>query len=341
MKGRRHLFLLHAMGWLVFITLPVMVLPRPRFLPQDVGLDMVLLVLGITTLPLMGLFYFHLLYALPKFYLTKRYFLYGCLVALGVMVMLAFPEVLYQSLSRMQDVFGHQPTLVRRGTAYRSVVILVVSFSLFAYQRWRLAETAKAQAELAYLKAQINPHFLFNTLNSIYYLTLQRSEGAPIAVEKLSAIMRYVIDEGDHDWVPLDREVGYLRDYIALQKLRFTDNVRIHLDVTGDLAGKHIAPLLLVSFVENAFKHGISMEEDSPIGITLAVSSDHIRFTVRNRKFGGYAGSPPEPGIGMENTRRRLALAYPGRHRLEVKETVAEYVVQLSIGDSQAGHDPS
>ncbi|MBP6722919.1 MAG: histidine kinase [Bacteroidia bacterium] len=333
MKGRLYTMVMHVIGWVIFITLPAMMLPRPQMGPMEIPVSLLLLLLSLTALPLIAFFYANLLVFLPRFYLQRRYGYYGLAVVVCVDAILGFSALLYFNLPWIQDLFHGRLNIILLGTGYRTMVVLIFSFGLFVYQRWRLAEDAKAQAELSYLKAQINPHFLFNTLNSIYYLALQQSERAPSAVEKLSAIMRYVIDEGKQNRVPLEREVSYLHDYIVLQKLRFTDNVQIDLQVTGDLVGKEIAPLILVSFVENAFKHGISMEANSPIHIALAVSSDHIRFTVRNHKFGSFADTAAESGIGLENTRRRLEIAYPGRHHLAIVENPEEYTVTLEINN--------
>ncbi|MFN8393933.1 MAG: sensor histidine kinase [Bacteroidia bacterium] len=330
MKARWSLYLLHFLGWAVFVTLPAMVLPRPRVIPDDVATDTLLLFLSVSALPLVGLFYGHLHWALPKLYLRRNWVGYFAFLIGGTLAVMALAVLLLWAMPWVMDTMGVQTKLLSRGTAYRSIVVLLISFALFAYQRWRLAETAKVQAELAFLKAQVNPHFLFNTLNSIYYLTLQQSDRAPAAVERLSGIMRYVIDEGGQDWVPLEREVAYLTDYISLQRLRFADNVKIDLQVRGDLLGRRIAPLLFVSFVENAFKHGISMEQDSPIHIVLDVDNEQTRFSVKNRKLGqstnGYGG-----GIGLENTRKRLEILYPDRHRLQVNETAAEYEITLTL----------
>ncbi len=330
MKGRFYTILMHVIGWLVFFILPMIILPPDRL---TIGFDInaLMLFVRISTVPLIGFFYLHLLVLLPKLYLRRRYFGYflGLIGGFGATILIN--RALFVTLFSPDALLDNRVEMLLPVTAVRSGVVLVVSFVLFIYQRWQLSETGKAQAELSYLKAQINPHFLFNTLNSIYYLTLQKSDHAPKAVEKLSAIMRYVIDEGNHDRVPLEREVAYLQDYIALQKLRFTDNVHIDLRVQGDMVGKEIAPLIMVSFVENAFKHGISMEVESPIAITLAVSSDHIRFSVRNRKFGSFEDAPAESGIGMENTRRRLEIAYPGRYEMDVLEDADVYEVALAL----------
>ncbi len=332
-KGRLYTIVLHVSAWLVFLILPTIMLPSDR-ITMGFDIDALLWFVRISTFPLIGFFYLHLFLLLPRLYLRKRYGWYGLGLLAGLGAMFVINRLLFVWIFTSDVLIDSRIDFLLPATIVRTAMVLVVSFIFFIYQRWQLSETAKAQAELSYLKAQINPHFLFNTLNSIYYLTLQQSERAPSAVQKLSAIMRYVIDEGNHDRVPLEREVAYLNDYIALQKLRFTDNVRIELEVQGDMVGKEIAPLIMVSFVENAFKHGISMEVESPIHIELAVSSDHIRFTVRNRKFGSFADSPPESGIGLENTRRRLEIAYPGRHGLEILEDGEGYEVSLTIKTS-------
>lgn len=329
---RRYIQLLtHLLGWVIFITLPILALPRPRFIPDNMADSTVLFVITLGTLPLMAAFYFNLHILLPRLYLRRRYWQYALVLLLLFALIQVTTLAWYLISEKTQIVFNGTSTFLHRATAYRSVVILMVSFGVFAYRRWQEVEREKSQAELAYLKAQINPHFLFNSLNSIYYLALQQSERTAGAVEKLSAIMRYVITEAAADTVPLEREANHIGDYITLQRLRLADNVHVNYEVVGDLAGKSIVPLLLISFVENAFKHGISMEQDSPIDVVLASHGDVLHFSVHNRKLSGYHGQPSETGIGLGNTRRRLQLAYRDRHSLEVVQTDQDFRVQLKI----------
>jgi Histidine kinase len=322
---------LHIIGWVIFVTLPVMVVPHPPGVSEAAPINDLLLFLMITAIPLVAIFYGNLLYGFPVYYLHRRYLAFALFLALSLSASIGCTFLIFETQDWVQEIFGQVSGILMRGMIYRTAVVVVASFGLFIYRQWRLAETAKAVAELAFLKAQINPHFLFNTLNSIYYLTLQRSERAAHAVEKLSAIMRYVIDEGGQDRVPLERDVAYLHDYIALQQLRFAGNVEIVFEVKGDLVGKQIVPLLLVSLIENAFKHGISMEHPSPIHISIAVSSNQLRLDVQNHKFPNLAAHELETGIGLENTRRRLKISYPSLHRLEIHETKEDFQVTLTI----------
>ena len=124
--------------------------------------------------------------------------------------------------------------------------------------RLKLAEKEKVNAELSYLKAQINPHFLFNTLNSIYSLAIEKSDYTATAVVKLSSMMRYVITDASHKFVPLEKEINYISNYIELQKLRIDSSIKLMYTVTGDISDKKIAPLVLISFIENAFKYGVN-----------------------------------------------------------------------------------
>jgi LytS/YehU family sensor histidine kinase len=332
LNSRKYLVVLgHICGWLIFISLPILALPRPRFIPEDMETSTLLFVITLGTIPLMVAFYLHLHVLLPRLYLKRRYWQYALAVLLTLLAIQVLTLLWYLMSDQTKLVFHGTSTFLHRATAYRSVVALLVSFGIFSYQRWQDAERERTASELAYLKAQINPHFLFNSLNSIYYLALQRSERTAVAVEKLSGIMRYVITEAASGLVPLEREAHHIGDYIALQRLRLSAHVQVTYEVQGDLTGKSIAPLLLISFVENAFKHGISMEQDSPIEVLLATQGSQMQFSVRNRKLSGYHGQSEESGIGLGNTRRRLNLTYPGRHQLEIQQTDTEFYVLLKI----------
>jgi two-component system, LytTR family, sensor kinase len=192
------------------------------------------------------------------------------------------------------------------------------------------AEKEKLHTELALLKHQINPHFLFNTLNSIYSLALMKSDQTAEAVMKLSDMMRYVIQDVGHDTVPLSQELEYLGYYVELQKIRLSGNTEIRMDIGGDPAPYNIPPMILVPFIENAFKYGTSTHENSVIGITLRIDSGVMTFRVSNQVFGGRE-KPETFGIGIQNTRQRLNLVYPGRHRLALSNDGKTFMVNLEI----------
>jgi LytS/YehU family sensor histidine kinase len=179
-------------------------------------------------------------------------------------------------------------------------------------------ENEKLIAELAFLKSQINPHFLFNSLNNIYSLTYQKSDKASEAVMKLSEIMRYMLQESNEPTVKLSREIRYLENYIELQKLRFKSKAYIDFIITGDIAEQSIAPLILIAFVENAFKHGDVSDASSPIRIRIEIANNILQFELWNKKSG--QNKDETSGIGLNNVRRRLELLYTQRYTLSINE---------------------
>ncbi|WP_343673748.1 histidine kinase [Chitinophaga sp.] len=188
-------------------------------------------------------------------------------------------------------------------------------------------QSEKSDTELKFLKTQVNPHFLFNSLNSIYSLSLKKAAQTPAAILKLAEVMRYMIYESDGNFVPLENEINYLRNYIALQQLRNADSVNVTFDIKGDPARHRVAPFMFIVFVENAFKHGKAF-----IKIELETKDHLLLFSVTNDKG---VTDDPEPldfkGLGMDNVKRRLELLYPKDHHLLVKDEADLYYVQLRI----------
>ena len=211
------------------------------------------------------------------------------------------------------------------------LVVLFISLTLKINNRLKRTEKEKVTAELSLLKAQINPHFLFNTLNSIYSLAIDNSDYTATAVVKLSGMMRYIISEAGHDFVSLDKEVAYLSDYIELQQVRFDNTFKLAYTVNGNTAGKKIAPLILLPFVENAFKHGVNSEEDSSIVINIRVDDNELTLMVKNKKVTAVDTDAGTGGMGLCNTRNRLELLYPGKHTLEVLNRADDFTVNLTI----------
>jgi sensor histidine kinase YesM len=194
-------------------------------------------------------------------------------------------------------------------------------------------EREKSQAELNALKVQVNPHFLFNTLNSIYSLISPQNGTAREAVLKLADSMRYIIYESNQPRVPVEKELEYLRNYIELQRLRSSAKDRIEYKCLGEVAGRNIAPLLILPLVENAFKHGIKGETGAAfVYIRVELLPRMIRASIENNP-----GSPdPElqdraGGFGLDNLRKRLELEYPARHRLQLESTETAYKALLEI----------
>lgn len=197
-------------------------------------------------------------------------------------------------------------------------------------QRALQAEADKANAELSFLKAQINPHFLFNTLNNIYSLAVTKSEHAPDAIMRLSNIMRYVTDEANETMVPLQDEIDCINDYISLQKLRLGEAFVIEFTVTGNVMAKQIPPLVLMTFVENAFKHGVSNHEQSGIIFKMLAQDKYIHFFAQNKLF-QTPRNAERTGVGIENTMKRLKVLYPEKHLLKIAEENGLYEVELVL----------
>ncbi|MCH5717015.1 sensor histidine kinase [Niabella hibiscisoli] len=201
---------------------------------------------------------------------------------------------------------------------------MAVSAMLVLSKQWRQAESnkalieaQKANAELAFLKAQISPHFLFNVLNNIYALAITKNEQTASSILRLSNIMRYVTDEARTDFVPIEKEIACINDYIALQKIRLSKKVTVHYTVTGTYGDAQIAPLILMSFVENCFKHGISNNVESEINIHIYVDRDLIRLETSNPVIKN-ADDTKRAGIGLQNVTQRLEHLYKNNYKLGI-----------------------
>lgn len=187
------------------------------------------------------------------------------------------------------------------------------------------------ERQLQYLKYQVNPHFLMNTLNNIHALVDIDPERAKASIVELSKLMRYVLYEGNNRLTPLSREVQFLRNYVQLMSMRYTGNVSISLDVPEVLPDSLLPPLLLVIFVENAFKHGISYRTKSFVEISLQPHGDRLLFNCRNSRQQKPQDENMKGGVGLSNVRRRLDLLFPGNYTLDIKEQEDTYTVHLDI----------
>ncbi len=237
---------------------------------------------------------------------------------------------------------------IREMIAVFSGIVLVMSVA-FAYLRRVLTkektvlqtQVSTGAAELASLRAQINPHFLFNALNSLYATALkEKGEKTADGIQKLGDMMRFMLQENNRDRIPLDKEVAYLHNYIELQRMRIDESHDIEIRVNIQEPGRaiYLAPMLLTPFVENAFKHGISLRHKSWIYITLTLDDTRLYFKVHNSRHAKPADVPerhdPEEdqsGVGLDNVRKRLDLIYPGRHQLDIQQSEQDYFVALTL----------
>lgn len=299
---------------------------------------------------LIGAFYLNLLVLMPRLLQhakTNTYLLAVAGLIIAVLLIVGGIEFSFDLANLMHRAFrpGGGGRVRYFGWLFPNffavLLILCISTSIGLLQKWqqdaalRLAlEQAKTTSELSFLKAQINPHFFFNTLNNIYALTLIDGDTAREALHRLSRMMRYVLYETQTGYTLLSKEMAFLNDYIQLMQLRLTDKVTVSFETPTELRDISIAPMLFLPFVENAFKHGVSTTQTSRIRIALAQTPDKLRFDVSNTLL---TDKPPSleaaNGIGLVNTRRRLDLLYPGQYTLQIDEQNPnhEYHVHLTL----------
>ena len=307
---------------------------------------------------LLCFFYFNYYYLIPKYYFLNKQLLYFIIIACFLLLFLWISKFLDHPNHNFLD-FGNDPApFINKqgfmGNDFRPpppmpngpfkkmgspptqfghtvlVYLLGVISSLFFAISGRLinVEKEKMKSELAFLKAQINPHFLFNTLNSIYALALKKDDKTPDAVIQLSELMRYVITNANEQVIDLNKEINYINNFVSLQKTRLGQTVMVDYKVSGNTFGKAITPLILISFIENAFKHGVNPDQTSVICIYIDIFDEELTLLVSNKKTFSVKS---ETGIGLQNTIERLALLYPERHQLKIEDTTDKYTVNLSI----------
>ena len=275
---------------------------------------------------------------LPKKWYVGYVFSVLLLIYLGI----RFNELIFSDLS---DVifpgFYYISYYTFQELAYFFIVYIGLTTLLKFSKAWfTLAETrqklaqleeAKLQAELDGLKSQINPHFLFNALNSIYYLAIDNQEKTPVAILKLADVLRYMLYDSNSDKVALQKEIKHLKDYLMVQQMRLDEDIPINFGIMGNTKGIFIAPLLFIPFVENAFKHGLKGDiEGQYLDILLELNEDTLIFKVKNNQ-GETDQTEPPTGIGLENVKRRLDLIYPNSHQLIIKNQLDFFEIKLII----------
>lgn len=288
-------------------------------------------------------FYCSYFWVASRLIVKKQYFLSLLLACVTLAIVICIRYALefwfLRPIIHFDNYKGKAPTVVY----YISNIFFFYFPSYFVYglmyffakswyenkQRQQELQKEQLTTELAFLRSQINPHFLFNTINDIYSLTYQKSDQAPEALLKLSVMLRYTLRDGNEDFMPLNREVAYLENVIALQRISAKGVAYINFTQEGYIGEQPIASLLFISFVENAFKHGILNDAARPIEISLHADHTSIIFNVRNEKNNGFKDSTG--GIGLTNVKRRLQLSYPDRHHLTVTDSPDFYEVNLIL----------
>lgn len=333
----RYQGVLHAVGWLVFIGLPFLTLPPFLWNQQD--LQSIAATQLLTGSVMIAFFYYNLRQLTPALLTQQqqRRFMLTLLGAAGLVVLVklacfySFPLTLRHGKPR-----PFWPSALSTVFTFSFITMLSSLMALIRHQtklrdQQQQMTLGKVSAELAMLKLQVSPHFLFNTLNNIRWLARQKADQTEAAVVKLSQLLRYMLYQAQRDRVPLTQEIEHLNHYIDLQRMRLSDRQTVEFTVEGPVAGLTIEPLLFIPFVENAFKYGLHGQERSHIHIGLCVDGEQLTFTVDNPVFGQSGTSAEESGIGIANVAQRLALHYPGYHTLHYGEKDGRFRVELTL----------
>ena len=333
---------LHVVAWVLYFMFFWL-----AFITQTADRDYRLWYLIIIALIDIPLFYYFYVRTIPKLLAGKAWlFILITLVATGLYPLLKWvtdqPLIYFfqERTGPFANISTSQFWTVYWVRAFGGLFVIAMAgigkFTFDWFKNLRIREQLEHQnmnSELAFLKTQINPHFLFNTLNNIHTLAYKKADDAPEAIMKLSELMRYMIYESNADQVSLTTELQYLESFIGLQELRFKEKNRVRLKTEGDLQGRKIAPLLLMPFVENAFKHGLVPGREGKIDIELR-ANERIHFQVTNPVPTGLKLQKDEAGgIGLQNIQRRLELIYPGKHQLDIKADEESYTVNLTLND--------
>jgi len=314
----------HILFWVVYLFLPIIIFPRADVNYIDIS-QFVIFNYFFSSLYSIAFFYVNFYWAIPSLAYKKKVLKYVLVLLLSVFI--------------CYTVFKIIPTLNNLETegiiSFQFIVALlkltfvnIISWIIFLQKINQDHSIAKNEAELAYLRSQINPHFLFNVLNSLYALAINKSENLVDTISQVSDMMRYNIEESQKRFVSLNQELEYLQCFINIQKLRLTNKTVINYWVKGEIGEKRIEPLLLIAFIENAFKYGVSTEKESEIIIKIEVIENKLKLFIKNHKVRKFSNTS---GTGIMNTIKRLDYTYSNRYDLDISDREDCYIVLLTI----------
>ena len=278
---------------------------------------------------------------IPKYLLKNKYIIFSVVAILwgiaGWLLNVYFRQYFFNPI---QEFLKFAPIIQGSGqpgsylvlviTATAASMIVVFKYWIKTQRQWMQAEKDKITAELQLLKAQVHPHFLFNTLNNIYSFSLENSPQTPGLILKLSSLLSYMLYDCKAEEVLLEKEVEIMKNYIDLEKERYGNKIEISWNIEGDIKDKYIAPLLLLPFLENAFKHGTSEQLEKPwLSVDMSVKQDVLRCKIANSKNEFVPLS--KNGIGIQNVKKRLEFLYPGEHELKMNDEGNFFVVSLLV----------
>ena len=337
-------------GWIIHLAVWAVILAMPFFSPQPGrplhgGQDYSRFIPVIISFG--AVFYVNYFVLVRRFLSTRkigRFVLWNVVLIAGVSVLI---RLFFRIMMPMppEGVLPPRPLIDTISFTVRNTVIYIViagiAVAIWMTAQWyrnesrrKEMEKSQAEAELANLKNQVNPHFLFNTLNNIYSLIEIDPALAQEAVHDLSGMLRYVLYESQTPTVPLAKECAFIQEYVKLMSARLSSNVKLELSLPESPTQRQIAPLLFIPLVENAFKHGVDAEKPSFIRITLSEKDDYVTFLVENSCFPKGESDHSGSGIGIANLNRRLEMLYPGRYSFEHGKVQSTYRSQLRINTS-------
>ena len=300
-------------------------------------------------LPNMFISYSVAYYLIPKYFNRQRYIAFALSIMLVIFILIA--NTVFRNYFDLNPrvrsaiglsggftfIYNFKPGIIR--VFGNPPLICCLFLSIKILKNWHLEQVKSetlarenANAELQLLKAQVHPHFLFNTLNNIYSFSLNQSPQAGALVKKLSGMLNYMIHECEKPLVPLEKEIKLIRDYIGLEKVRYGNRLDMYVELNGEYDNKMIAPLLMIPFVENCFKHGASvMRGQQWIKLVIDINENVLDFKLSNSKPSDINGANNKKGIGLTNVKKRLQLLYPGQHFLKTEVTNNSYIVHLGV----------
>jgi hypothetical protein len=338
MKVKPFTIAIHALVWVLLLVIPY-VSTDQVFNSLDPAYDIkYLLLCFVLSTVLLLTFYFNYFFLIPRYLLEKRYLIYSLFLLLTIATVLFLsgvifffsdfnPELLAKTNPAIEKII---PVIIINAISLWLLAI-VSSILLTVYNRLKQTESEKLSAQIASLKSQINPHFLFNTLNNIYATAIDTSPKAADMVDKLSEMMRYTMKDIQQDLVFLEDEINYINNFIELQKMRLDRSVKLEYYCLENIPPLQIAPMLLIPFIENAFKHGVNSEQKSFIKIEIKMYKTEFQLHVINNKVKVQQDISERSGLGIINTNHRLNLIYPSKHLLVINDTEKEFSVSLHI----------
>ncbi len=338
-KKVKHLSIaLHALVWILLLVVPYVSTDQLFHSSATISDNKYLLLCIILSTALILIFYINYFFLIPKYLLTRKYWLYFSFLLMAIAAVFFLSKLIFilsdfnpETLSGTYPNFEKIIPVIIINAVSLWVLSILSSILWTVYNRLKQTESEKLTAQIASLKSQINPHFLFNTLNNIYAIAIDTSPKAADMIDKLSEMMRYTMKDTQQDFVFLEDEINYINNYIELQKLRLDRRVKLEYHCLEHIPSLQIAPMLLIPIVENAFKHGVNSEQKCHIKIEMTIYKTEFQLNVTNNKVNVQLEISEGSGLGIENTRDRLILIYPSKHLLVITDSPKKLTVSKHI----------